>query len=141
MDEDLSKYGTYVSGGMAVEEKQPKQLTFKTLKARLGIPPPRLSARSAAPLRATSFPDPPAAGSFRSAQRVLRSTSASIDLPPVQLIPQEAIAAPGEFLLSDFSKLERSPLLHLAFQALDQFRKEARDQNQHIVIASAFCER
>jgi ubiquitin-activating enzyme E1 len=33
-----------------------------------------------------------------------------------------ALDAPGEFLLSDFSKMERSPLLHLAFQALDQYQ-------------------
>ncbi|CAI5495380.1 unnamed protein product [Closterium sp. Naga37s-1] len=31
---------------------------------------------------------------------------------------------PGEFLLSDFAKFDRPPLLHLAFQALDAFRKE-----------------
>jgi len=31
------------------------------------------------------------------------------------------IEDPGEFLLSDFAKLERSPLLHLGFQALDAF--------------------
>ena len=31
----------------------------------------------------------------------------------------DAIARPGEFLLSDFSKFERSPLLHIGFQALD----------------------
>lgn len=37
---------------------------------------------------------------------------------------EEALVQPGEFLLSDFSKLERSPLLHLAFQALDVFRVE-----------------
>ncbi|GMH33109.1 hypothetical protein BSKO_00943 [Bryopsis sp. KO-2023] len=34
----------------------------------------------------------------------------------------EAIAEPGEFLISDFAKLDRSPLLHVAFQALDAFR-------------------
>ena len=34
----------------------------------------------------------------------------------------EALEAPGEFLLSDFSKMERSPLLHLAFQALDAYQ-------------------
>ncbi|PRW20689.1 Ubiquitin-activating enzyme E1 2 isoform A [Chlorella sorokiniana] len=34
----------------------------------------------------------------------------------------QAIAEPGEFLLSDFSKLERSPLLHVGFQALDAFQ-------------------
>jgi hypothetical protein len=33
-----------------------------------------------------------------------------------------ALESPGEFLLSDFSKMERSPLLHLAFQALDQYQ-------------------
>ncbi|PSC67218.1 Ubiquitin-activating enzyme E1 2 [Micractinium conductrix] len=32
-----------------------------------------------------------------------------------------ALQEPGEFLLSDFAKLERSPLLHLGFQALDQW--------------------
>lgn len=37
----------------------------------------------------------------------------------------EALASPGEFLLSDFSKMERSPLLHLAFQALDAFQVRA----------------
>ena len=34
----------------------------------------------------------------------------------------DAIANPGEFLLTDFSKFERSPLLHVGFQALDQFQ-------------------
>ncbi|KAJ6827939.1 ubiquitin-activating enzyme E1 1-like [Iris pallida] len=36
---------------------------------------------------------------------------------------RDAIRDPGEFLLSDFSKFDRPPLLHLAFQALDAFRK------------------
>ncbi|KAM7532024.1 hypothetical protein LguiB_035434 [Lonicera macranthoides] len=36
----------------------------------------------------------------------------------------EAIKDPGEFLLSDFSKFDRPPLLHLAFQALDKFISE-----------------
>lgn len=34
---------------------------------------------------------------------------------------REALSDPGEFLLSDFSKFDRPPLLHLAFQALDKF--------------------
>ncbi|KAI5663248.1 hypothetical protein M9H77_22571 [Catharanthus roseus] len=34
---------------------------------------------------------------------------------------QEALKDPGDFLLSDFSKFDRPPLLHLAFQALDKF--------------------
>eukprot|EP00879_Flechtneria_rotunda_P033373 GHRR01036959.1.p1 GENE.GHRR01036959.1~~GHRR01036959.1.p1 ORF type:complete len:159 (-),score=38.52 GHRR01036959.1:116-592(-) len=34
----------------------------------------------------------------------------------------EALEAPGEFLLSDFSKIERSPMLHVAFQALDAYQ-------------------
>ena len=33
---------------------------------------------------------------------------------------REALNDPGDFLLSDFSKFERPPLLHLAFQALDK---------------------
>ncbi|XP_011003623.1 PREDICTED: ubiquitin-activating enzyme E1 1-like isoform X1 [Populus euphratica] len=37
---------------------------------------------------------------------------------------REAIKDPGEFLLSDFSKFDRPPLLHLAFQALDKFVSE-----------------
>ncbi|CAN6186275.1 unnamed protein product [Urochloa humidicola] len=37
---------------------------------------------------------------------------------------RDAMRYPGDFLLSDFSKFERSPVLHLAFQALDNFRKE-----------------
>jgi ubiquitin-activating enzyme E1 len=38
---------------------------------------------------------------------------------------REALNNPGEFLLSDFSKFDRPPLLHVAFQALDAFRLEA----------------
>ncbi|KAK1351586.1 E1 ubiquitin-activating enzyme [Heracleum sosnowskyi] len=34
---------------------------------------------------------------------------------------REALVDPGEFLLSDFSKFDRPPLLHLAFQSLDTF--------------------
>ena len=34
---------------------------------------------------------------------------------------KDAMADPGEFLLSDFSKLERSPALHLGFAALEKF--------------------
>ena len=34
----------------------------------------------------------------------------------------QAMAEPGEFLLSDFAKLERSALLHVGFQALDAFQ-------------------
>lgn len=37
---------------------------------------------------------------------------------------KDAIVDPGEFLQSDFSKFERSPMLHLAFQALDRYFKE-----------------
>lgn len=37
---------------------------------------------------------------------------------------REAINDPGDFLLSDFSKFDRPPLLHLAFQALDKFISE-----------------
>ncbi|KAL8094374.1 ubiquitin-activating enzyme E1 1-like isoform X2 [Apium graveolens] len=37
---------------------------------------------------------------------------------------KEALEDPGEFLLSDFSKFDRPPLLHLAFQALDKFKSE-----------------
>ena len=35
---------------------------------------------------------------------------------------QAALHSPGEFLFSDFSKLERPGLLHVAFQALDTFQ-------------------
>ncbi|KAM3372313.1 hypothetical protein ACQJBY_019288 [Aegilops geniculata] len=37
---------------------------------------------------------------------------------------RDAMTDPGEFLLSDFSKFERPPVLHLAFQALDKFKKD-----------------
>ncbi|ONK61827.1 uncharacterized protein A4U43_C08F34000 [Asparagus officinalis] len=37
---------------------------------------------------------------------------------------RDALKEPGEFLLSDFSKLDRPPMLHLAFQSLDAFRNE-----------------
>ncbi|CAN6842464.1 unnamed protein product [Brassica oleracea] len=38
---------------------------------------------------------------------------------------REALTDPGDFLFSDFSKFDRPPLLHLAFQALDRFASEA----------------
>jgi len=37
---------------------------------------------------------------------------------------REALTDPGDFLLSDFSKFDRPPLLHLAFQGLDKFVSE-----------------
>ncbi|KAK7289864.1 hypothetical protein RIF29_03859 [Crotalaria pallida] len=37
---------------------------------------------------------------------------------------REALRDPGDFLLSDFSKFDRPPLLHVAFQALDKFISE-----------------
>ncbi|KAK7321373.1 hypothetical protein VNO77_31960 [Canavalia gladiata] len=37
---------------------------------------------------------------------------------------RKALSDPGDFLLSDFSKFDRPPLLHLAFQALDKFISE-----------------
>ncbi|XP_076904023.1 ubiquitin-activating enzyme E1 1-like [Bidens hawaiensis] len=68
LEEDTTKFGTYVKGGIVTQVKQPKVLNFKPL--------------------------------------------------------EEALGSPGEFLLSDFSKFDRPPLLHLAFQALDKFRCE-----------------
>ncbi|WZZ54742.1 hypothetical protein YC2023_054849 [Brassica napus] len=38
---------------------------------------------------------------------------------------REALTDPGDFLFSDFSKFDRPPLLHLAFQALDRFASES----------------
>ncbi|XP_008789165.1 ubiquitin-activating enzyme E1 1 isoform X2 [Phoenix dactylifera] len=37
---------------------------------------------------------------------------------------RDALRYPGEFLLCDFSKFDRPPQLHLAFQALDKFKQE-----------------
>ncbi|KAK9812201.1 hypothetical protein WJX73_003893 [Symbiochloris irregularis] len=37
---------------------------------------------------------------------------------------EEALKDPGEFLLTDFAKMERPGLLHLGFQALDAFQAE-----------------
>ena len=34
---------------------------------------------------------------------------------------QAALADPGEYVLADFAKMERPPVLHLAFQALHEF--------------------
>ena len=44
----------------------------------------------------------------------------TLDFRPLEAVVSE----PGEFLLSDFAKFDRPPLLHLAFQALDRFRAE-----------------
>lgn len=35
---------------------------------------------------------------------------------------EQALKDPGEFLLTDFAKMERPGLLHLGFQALDAFQ-------------------
>ncbi|KAJ6822887.1 ubiquitin-activating enzyme E1 2-like [Iris pallida] len=37
---------------------------------------------------------------------------------------RESLNDPGDFILTDFSKYDRPPLLHLAFQALDKFRHD-----------------
>lgn len=37
---------------------------------------------------------------------------------------KQALNSPGEFLLSDFAKFDRPPLLHLAFRALDTFQSK-----------------
>ncbi|OVA02774.1 Ubiquitin/SUMO-activating enzyme E1 [Macleaya cordata] len=68
LDEDTTNYGAYERGGIVTQVKQPKVLSFRTLR--------------------------------------------------------EALKDPGDFLLSDFSKFDRPPLLHLAFQALDKFKCE-----------------
>lgn len=34
----------------------------------------------------------------------------------------EALKQPGDFLISDFAKMDRPPVLHVAFQALDEFQ-------------------
>ena len=51
---------------------------------------------------------------------------------------EEALATPGEFLFSDFSKLERPALLHLGFQALDAFQVK-RITILSVCIALAIC--
>ncbi|WCJ34795.1 ubiquitin-activating enzyme 1 [Euphorbia peplus] len=38
---------------------------------------------------------------------------------------REALKNPGDFLLTDYSKFDRPPLLHYAFQALDKFLSES----------------
>ncbi|XVE79845.1 hypothetical protein DITRI_Ditri14bG0089500 [Diplodiscus trichospermus] len=68
LEEDTTKFGTYVKGGIVTQVKQPKVLNFKPLR--------------------------------------------------------EALKDPGDFLLSDFAKFDRPPLLHIAFQALDKFISE-----------------
>ncbi|XWS53372.1 hypothetical protein CRYUN_Cryun11dG0151900 [Craigia yunnanensis] len=68
LEEDTTKFSTYVKGGIVTQVKQPKVLNFKPLR--------------------------------------------------------EALKAPGDFLLSDFAKFDRPPLLHIAFQALDKFISE-----------------
>ena len=50
---------------------------------------------------------------------------------------EQAIAEPGEFLLSDFSKLERPALLHAGFQALDAFEVHTPPSCLHPSIHSA----
>lgn len=44
--------------------------------------------------------------------------SKSLDFKPLS----QALDDPGEFLLSDFAKMERAGVLHVGFQALDAFQ-------------------
>ncbi|MFQ6671176.1 hypothetical protein Gotur_035793 [Gossypium turneri] len=94
LEEDTTKFGTYIKGGIVTQVKQPKVLNFKPLG--------------------------------------------------------EALKDPGEFLLSDFSKFDRPPLLHIAFQALDKFVSDLgrfpvagseEDANKLISIAGNINER
>lgn len=51
----------------------------------------------------------------------------------------QSLESPGEFLLSDFSKMERPALLHLAFQALDAYQvgvQGARQTGSHVARVS-----
>ena len=70
LEDDTTKYGEYIKGGIVTEHKQSKVLNFKPLS--------------------------------------------------------QALDDPGEFLLSDFAKMERPGLLHLGFQALDAFQVHHR---------------
>lgn len=63
---------------------------------------------------------------------------------------REAMIDPGEFLLTDFAKFDRSGMLHLAFQALDQFKVEhghfprpahASDENYLVALCKTIDER
>ena len=45
----------------------------------------------------------------------------------------QALADPGEFLLSDFAKLDRSAQLHLGFQAIDAFQVRTPYIGAHVV--------
>ena len=47
-----------------------------------------------------------------------------------------ALRLPGDFLLSDFAKLDRSALLHVGFQALDQFQGPP---HRELVTSSNLC--
>jgi len=52
-----------------------------------------------------------------------------LNSPPPPLPPQ-SLESPGEFLLSDFAKMERPALLHLAFQALDAYQVGTRPRER-----------
>lgn len=63
---------------------------------------------------------------------------------------EAALAQPGEFLLSDFSKMDRSPLLHLGFQAIELFQVQSgrlpapcnkEDEDKVIAIAKELNEK
>lgn len=51
----------------------------------------------------------------------------------------EALENPGEFLLSDFSKLEQSPQLHLAFQALNAYQVTLGVDTRSITWLAIVC--
>ncbi len=48
----------------------------------------------------------------------------------------EALKHPGDFFISDFAKMDRPPVLHVAFQALDAFQVplDSSSRNFHLTV-------
>jgi len=51
----------------------------------------------------------------------------------------KALAEPGDFPMSDFAKMERPPILHLGFQALDQFKVSASGGHSAHGLSALVC--
>lgn len=146
IDVDTTGFGEYSRGGIVTQFKEPKTLAFKSLAEvgprglrffwgggvpcsegavgswGVGVPSYAQGGVGSAPSGRSCA----ARFTPNAAPLVTPTTNQPNNQPTTTHLPilkrRQSIESPGEFLLSDFSKMERPALLHLAFQALDKFQ-------------------
>jgi Ubiquitin-activating enzyme E1 four-helix bundle len=118
----------YTRGGLVTQVKEPKHLSFRSLAdVRIGCLPHERNKHCS--ITQYTLQTIVSHSSVRILNQLHCPSHRIKGLQLVQLIKHvqlqfavQALADPGEFLLSDFAKLDRSAQLHLGFQALDAFQ-------------------